>query len=215
MSEPKSQANGLSTRVAQASAAVVAVGALLLTFDVTAQEQRGWGWLILVAGVLGLLVAGVMRGAEDAATVKAPLVADAPKGKAATWLGVAFGVGVLVQAVIPLRYYFGDDAYDERFAWRMFSNVRVYRCDLGAFETRDGYERPVNLMETIHVGWGSLLRRNREPVMDAWLEWRCEQEGVSAARLLNRCVSPAGERAPDVRRAIDCERGEITEGGEE
>lgn len=201
-----------STRIAQAGAGLVAVGALLLTFDVTAQEQRAFGWYALVPGVLALLAAGVLRGAADAAGVKAPPIVEPPQGKVATWLAIAFGAGLLVQALIPLRYYFGSDPYDERFAWRMFSNVRVYRCDLGAFETRSGYERPVSLMQTIHVGWGSLLRRNRPAVMDAYLEWRCEQEGVTAARLLNRCVSPAGEAVPDVVRRIDCADGALDDG---
>lgn len=130
------------------------------------------------------------------------------------WIA-AFAVCVLLaQALIPLRYYFGDDAYDERFSWRMFSAIRMQACDIAASETTNGRTHPVRLMETIHAGWVTTLRRNREPVMERYLAWRCEQEGVERARLENRCRTPDGTAVPTIVREIDCGSGEITrEGG--
>lgn len=121
---------------------------------------------------------------------------------------------LLVQALIPLRYYLGDDAYDERFSWRMFSAVRMQQCDIAASETTHGVTRPVRLIETIHVAWINTLRRNREAVMERYLEWRCEQDGVSRARLENECRTPDGREVPTIVREIECASGEITrEGG--
>jgi hypothetical protein len=117
-----------------------------------------------------------------------------------------------LHAIIPLRYYLGNDAYDERFSWRMFSAVRMQACDLTAFETTDGTTRRVSLMETIHVAWITTLRRNREAVMERYLEWRCE-EGVESARLENRCRTPEGRDVPTVVREIDCASGRITRAG--
>lgn len=132
--------------------------------------------------------------------------------------GIAAGVALalLVQVLIPLRYYFGDDEYDERFSWRMFSAVRIQQCDIRASETRSGRTEPVRLMATVQAGWVTILRRNREAAMERYLEWRCEQPGVTRARLENQCRTPEGERLPTIVREIDCASGRIVrEGGRE
>lgn len=130
------------------------------------------------------------------------------------WIAAFAMCVLLAQALIPLRYYFGDDAYDERFSWRMFSAIRMQACDIAASETTNGRTHPVRLMETIHAGWVTTLRRNREPVMEEYLAWRCEHEGVERARLENRCRTPDGTALPTIVRELDCGSGEIRrEGG--
>ena len=48
------------------------------------------------------------------------------KALAATWRGRFILVFVLSQLLLPLHYYVGRrDPHDERFAWRMFSPMRM------------------------------------------------------------------------------------------
>ena len=120
---------------------------------------------------------------------------------------------LLVMIAIPSRYYQGGDRYDERFAWRMFSAVRVARCQMRLTETQGGSERPIALGEVLPAPWTALLERNRVRVVDGFLRWRCDtREGVSAVRFHNECTDPAGGALPVVERAIDCASGEIDEG---
>ena len=70
---------------------------------------------------------------------------------------------LLVQALLPLKHYLGDDPYDERFAWRMFSPTRVVRCTVTY--SVDG--QAVNLEQHLHSGWITLLKRGRGDVHDA------------------------------------------------
>ncbi|MBW2464764.1 MAG: hypothetical protein JRH11_24155, partial [Deltaproteobacteria bacterium] len=43
-------------------------------------------------------------------------------GRKKNTLIVAF---LAFQLLLPLRYYMGSDEFDERFAWRMFSPIRM------------------------------------------------------------------------------------------
>lgn len=127
----------------------------------------------------------------------------------ARWLVVGF---LLLQLVIPLRYYLGDDDYDERFSWRMFSAVRVIECRTVVHETVGDppRPRPLRLMATIHEAWIETLKRNREEVIRAFLKRRCDEEDVHEVVLVNQCVGPAGEAVPLIEWKRDCESGETT-----
>ena len=91
----------------------------------------------------------------------------------------------------------------------MFSAVRVYRCDLGAFDLNDTRVTPVDLAHTIHVAWVNTMQRGREGVIQRYLTWRCETAEIDGARVTNRCVTPEGQRVPDLIREIDCSNGEL------
>lgn len=67
------------------------------------------------------------------------------------------------QALLPLHYYLGADKLDERFAWRMFSPVRMLTCQVDY--RVDG--QPVSLGEHFHSGWISLVKRGRMDVTRA------------------------------------------------
>jgi len=111
------------------------------------------------------------------------------------------------QLIVPLTYYVRADPYDERFAWRMFSAVRLHRCRPNASEVANGQERPVDMPKVIHQAWINTMARNREDVIRAFLAKRCEEEDVEEATLSNVCVTPAGTRlAPQVYRR-DCTSG--------
>ncbi|MGF1467876.1 MAG: hypothetical protein ACFCGT_17285 [Sandaracinaceae bacterium] len=180
--------------------ALLAVGAALLARDVLDHTVRPGGWWALGAGGLGLVAAGWWR-----ALAGGPRLSSAPRLAL-----VAAGRWLLLQAALPLRYYLGDDPYDERFAWRMFSTVRLARCELRVIERREGRWRRTPLGRTLHVAWIGLLERNRPAVWSAYLRSRCE-EGADAVRLENRCVGPAGAPLPVARRRVDCRRGEVVE----
>jgi hypothetical protein len=137
---------------------------------------------------------------------------EGPWGRAIPWIGVAW---VALHLLIPLRYYLGDDRYDERFAWRMFSAVRVQECNVSAHETRDGREHDVPLMSILPAPWVALMERNRPAVIESFLRWRCgTREGVAAVRIVNRCRDASGDPLPDIERAITCASGEIESTGE-
>lgn len=117
---------------------------------------------------------------------------------------------VLAQLLIPLTYYLRDDPYDERFAWRMFSGVRLQECDATVLETRGGAERVVDPYQVVPAGWVTGLERNRRTVVERYLELRCEEEGTTAVRFENRCREVDGAPRPMVELRRDCATGEVS-----
>ncbi len=95
------------------------------------------------------------------------------------------------QILLPLRYYVGDDLFDERFAWRMFSPIRVTGCGVSWFEVQDGVRTPVQPATEIPVPWASLMRRARQPVIVGYARHRCERMRGQVAE-------------PDLRAAVTC-----------
>lgn len=205
------------------------LGIVLLAVDVFTHVSRLAGWVALVAGAIGLVGVAIWRSMNDVVVEEAPEpTAKAGEGyrevvlpaiddrarKQRMWIGGAALALIVAQALIPLRYYLGDDHYDERFAWRMFSAVRMHECQLAASEVANGQTRPVQLGSTIHEAWQTTLERNREAAIESYLAWRCEQEGVESSRLENHCRTPSGAAVPTIVREIDCATGVIgREGG--
>lgn len=111
-------------------------------------------------------------------------------------------VFLAVQILLPLRYYLGDDLFDERFAWRMFSPIRMVQCHLAWSEERDGVEVPIQLRSELAMPWISLMRRARVGVIEGFAEHRCEEmRRETASPVLHvdiQCAHPDGE----VRRPI-------------
>lgn len=119
------------------------------------------------------------------------------------------GAFLLLQLAVPLTYYFRDNPYDERFAWRMFSAIRLQRCRASAWQTSAAGRETLNLSRVTHQAWINILQRNREDVIEAFLDRRCEEPGVEAVTLRNDCASPTGERAA-FEYSESCDTGEIT-----
>jgi hypothetical protein len=89
---------------------------------------------------------------------------------AATWRGRFILAFVALQLALPLRYYVAHrDPHDERFAWRMFSPIRMARCT-PAFAV-DG--KPVNLGNEFHEAWIELAQRGRFAVVEAMASRLC------------------------------------------
>jgi hypothetical protein len=101
-----------------------------------------------------------------------------------TWRGRFILVFVASQLLLPLRYYVAHrDPHDERFAWRMFSPMRMARCTPHA--TIDG--KPFDLATEFHEAWIQIAARGRFGVVEAM-----------GARL---CAEHPGF---DVTMALDC-----------
>lgn len=112
-------------------------------------------------------------------------------------------VFIAIQLIIPLTYYLRSDPFDERFAWRMFSAVRMFRCDTVATETIDDRDRPVDMRRAVHRAWFNTLKRNRRAVIHGFLEDRCDR-GAQQVELTNTCRSPAGDRLEPQVYQRDC-----------
>lgn len=81
---------------------------------------------------------------------------------------------VVVQLAIPAHYYFlRESRYDERFAWRMFSEVRVLDCVADYRQAG----RPVPFENRFHASWITLVKRGRPSVIERVTGRLCEEAG--------------------------------------
>ncbi len=89
----------------------------------------------------------------------------------------------------------------------MFSAVRVMQC--AAVFTENGAAVPLDRL--VHEAWITNVRRGRTRVIEALLERRCAEPGVTETRLENRCRSATGAVLPPQRWTRVCASGEVTE----
>ncbi len=108
------------------------------------------------------------------------------------WVSGLIAAYVILQVLIPLGYYIWRTNPDnERFAWRMFSAIRVRQCHVAS----EGYRRDgehleridLPLTSSLHTAWVDHLKRNRTRVAHAYLDWQCEQPLMENISLLRRC----------------------------
>ncbi len=117
---------------------------------------------------------------------------------------------LLMQLLIPLRYYLGfSGGDDERLSWRMFSTVRLQKCEVVVSEVRADSDIPqrVNLKPILQVAWISVLQRFRPAVVDRFMRFRCESEGVKKVIYDRTCVAPDGKSVPPNHWELSCESG--------
>jgi hypothetical protein len=94
----------------------------------------------------------------------------------ATWRGRFILVFVVSQLLLPLHYYVARrDPHDERFAWRMFSPMRMATCTPNV--TLDG--KPVSLRSEFHEAWVEAAKRGRFVVVEAMAARMCERHPQS------------------------------------
>jgi hypothetical protein len=90
-----------------------------------------------------------------------------------TWAGRFILGFVALQLVLPLRYYVANrDPHDERFAWRMFSPMRMAQCQPTV--TVDG--QPLALPTRFHEAWLELARRGRFVVLEEMAAQLCAEQ---------------------------------------
>lgn len=109
----------------------------------------------------------------------------------ATWRGRFIVVFLLAQLLIPLTYYIGrKDPHDERFAWRMFSPMRMTQCEPKI--TING--APMQLGGEFHEAWISIAQRGRFNVLEAMGERLCAKNKGAEVRLSVDCTYIDRER---------------------
>lgn len=134
------------------------------------------------------------------------------EGAGRRWLARALFLGfVAFQVAVPLSYYLRDDPYDERFAWRMFSGIRVQTCHESAYVTRGAEVTPVDEDRTIHGAWRDQLERGRRPVIERFLARLCSREGTERAAIENTCSDASGRPLPVRLWELDCAGGPVHE----
>jgi hypothetical protein len=118
------------------------------------------------------------------------------------WLWLLVGL----QVAVPASYYLvRDDRDDERFAWRMFSSVRLKHCDVRVIDRiADGTLRPVDLPRSLHASWIRSLERGRSRVIERFLATRCQAPSAIGAVLERRCQGASGQPLPDEQYHYEC-----------
>jgi hypothetical protein len=102
-----------------------------------------------------------------------------------TWRGRFILAFIAVQLLLPLRYYLHPrDPHDERFAWRMFSPMRMSHCT-PTFEL-DG--KPVPMASTFHEAWYEIAQRGRFAVVEAMGASLCAQHPTSKVVVTLECT---------------------------
>ena len=90
----------------------------------------------------------------------------------ATWRGRFILAFLVVQLLAPLHYYLvRRDPHDERYAWRMFSPMRMAQCK--AELSVDG--QSVNLYSEFHEAWIEIAQRGRFVVIEEMAQKLCEE----------------------------------------
>lgn len=91
---------------------------------------------------------------------------------------------LVLQLLLPLAYYtVRDDPYDERFSWRMFSDVRMVKCQVGF--NRGG--QTVTMSQEFHMAWNTLAQRGRGDVIDAIGQSLCDGARGEPVKIRMQC----------------------------
>ncbi len=102
-----------------------------------------------------------------------------------TWRG-RFIIGfLLVQLLLPLRYYVhSHDPHDERFAWRMFSPMRMTQCAPRFYQD----DILIPLGGEFHEAWVKIAERGRFSVVEAMGAHLCQTHPGSSIRVDLACT---------------------------
>ncbi|CAN5771452.1 hypothetical protein BH11MYX3_BH11MYX3_01170 [soil metagenome] len=101
-----------------------------------------------------------------------------------TWRGCGIAAFVAIQLLLPISYYTRKDPHDERFAWRMFSPMRMARCR----PTATINDAPFNLAGEFHEAWLEIASRGRFKVIEAMATRLCAEHPNSAVRISIDCT---------------------------
>jgi hypothetical protein len=117
---------------------------------------------------------------------------------ASTWRGRFILAFLVVQLLLPLQYYVSrKDPHDERWSWRMFSPMRMARCQ-SSF-TVDG--RPAPLGSKFHEAWLEVVERGRLSVVQRMAEKLCGENAGKPVAVKLDCTyqdrPPASYASPD------------------
>ena len=103
---------------------------------------------------------------------------------ARTWQGFVILILLASQLVLPLHYYtVRRDHHDERFAWRMFSPMRMTKCTPKF--TIDS--KPIVLGAQFHEAWIEIAKRGRFVVIEEMAARLCEKNPGAAVHVVVEC----------------------------
>ena len=143
------------------------------------------------------------------------LVHPAPRSRARLLASAFIGAWLLGQLAVPASYHLNANASEERFAWRMFSDVWWYHktCQLSLVEILDRppsgeapVRRPVALERAFHVVWLRQLQR-RPAVVEKALHQRCDLDPA-----VRGSSSPSLSRGPAVAPAFGAPQAHVPHG---
>ncbi len=105
-------------------------------------------------------------------------------------------VFLAVQLVVPLRYYTCGHRYDERFAWRMFSPIRMVRCQVEFTDEREAKPQPIRLSAEVSQPWAGWMKRGHTRVVRAfgrrWCATHAAIDGQLRLTVAFTCRLPDG-----------------------
>ena len=118
---------------------------------------------------------------------------------------------VAIQVAIPASYYlWRSPTDDERFAWRMFSAVRLKRCTVQVFDDEGASDkRPLALAHAAHASWVRSMTRGRQRVIERFLATRCAGRRAAEPVLFRHCAWPSGRTLPSEAYRYDCAAGQL------
>lgn len=116
-----------------------------------------------------------------------------------SWRGPFIAVFVALQIFGPMHYYCGRrDKHDERFAWRMFSPMRMLDC--GGRAGMKGHvrftidDRPAPLGAVFHEAWIEIANRGRIGVLERMGQRLCTLNPGKAVKVDLLCIDLDGQR---------------------
>lgn len=144
---------------------------------------------------------------KDSTCSNARPLCPGPVGRARRGASGFIVVFLLIQVLVPLRYYLAGT--DERFCWRMFSSVSRQRCRVSVYETVDvdgePVERRVPLRSLVQVAWHQFLIRYHQPdLVRKMLRWQCGQRAVRRFRYQRIGYWPDGTPIATFRLMVGC-----------
>ena len=132
--------------------------------------------------------------------------ARVPRLSDKTTANLVIGLVLAILVVTPLSYYtVRSDRYDERFAWRMFSSIRMARCKVAPVVGNP--PRPVLLRKTFHEAWINIARRGRRSVIRPMVEKICEDNPGQPVHMRLPCRHVEGKVTTELDGKADLCKG--------
>ena len=140
------------------------------------------------------------------------LLRPPPEPARRRWINLAIAVWLVLQLLIPLRFYTApnaiEDQVDERFSWRFFSTTSLQRRQTTVTETLDesitSSEPLIPLKALLALGnIKKHLGTGHPDIVERFLRWRCDHPAVHEVRYERSSARPDGSPLPTVQMVID------------
>jgi hypothetical protein len=93
------------------------------------------------------------------------------------WRNIAILAFLAIQFALPISYYLTRDRFDERFAWRMFSPIRMVRCQVSFFAAvNDSPQQQLSINTELSQPWSNWMRRGHTKIVRAFADYYCTKQ---------------------------------------